>query len=120
MSWIFTFASSFDAAGVCALDLAFDLDFELDFDLDLDDRGAGGGTVAETDALKIAPPFGDRWREIICVKEVLNVAREVSVELPLGKRMRSSCGDVGSGVVDFESVGGGVHDDKEDLRVLGS
>jgi hypothetical protein len=92
MSSTRTFASSSAATGGCALDLAFDLDFEpdLDLDLDLDTLGAGGGTVADTDALKIVPSFGDRCREIIWVKEVLNVAREVSVELPLGKRMRSS------------------------------
>ena len=76
------------------MDLAFDLDFELDLDLDLDldleDRGVGGGTVADMDALKMVPSFGERCREIVCVREVLNVAREVRVELPVGKRMRSS------------------------------
>jgi hypothetical protein len=103
------------------LDLVLDFeDFDLDLDLDLDDRGAGGGNVADTDAEKIVPSFGDRWREIVCVKEVLNVAREVRVELPLGNKIRSSWGDVGSGVVDFESADGGVHDDREDLRVFGS
>lgn len=90
-----TLAKSSGAAGGCALDLAFDLedfdlDFDLDLDLDLDDRGAGGGTVADTDAEKTVPSTGDRWREIVCVKEVLNVAREVRVELPLGSRIRSS------------------------------
>lgn len=106
------------------MDLAFDLDFELgldlDLDLDLDFRGAGRGAVADTDALNTVPSFGERWRDIVCVRELLNVAREVSVELPFGRRMRSSCGDVGSGVVDFESTDGGVHDDRDDLRVLGS
>jgi hypothetical protein len=57
---------------------------------------------------------------MVCVIELLNVAREVRVELPFGRRMRSSCGDVGSGIMDAESAGGGVHDDRDDFRVLGS
>ena len=54
------------------------------------------------------------------MKELLNVAREVRVEPPFGRRMRSSCGDVGSDIMDAKSVGGGVHDDRDDFRVLGS
>lgn len=89
-----TFARSSGAGVGGTSDLAFDFEFELELDLDLDldlaARGAGGGIIADTEALKIVPSFGDRCREIVCVKEVLKVAREVRVELPLGRRMRRS------------------------------
>jgi hypothetical protein len=54
------------------------------------------------------------------VRELLKVASEARVELPFGKRIRRSLEDVGSGVIDCASMAGGVHDDKDDLRVLGS
>lgn len=98
---------------------AFAFDSALDLDLDFETRGAAGGTVAEIDALNIVASCGEMCKEMICVRELLNVAREVRVELPLGRSMRSNCGEVGSSVVDCESADGGVHDDSEDLRVLG-
>lgn len=101
---------------------AFELDFVFDFDFDFDfeDRGGGRAAVADTDALKTVPSFGERCREIVCVRELLKVASEARVELPFGKRIRKSLEDVGSGVVDCASTTGGAHDDKDDLRVLGS
>ena len=120
MSSTFTFAKSSTAGAGWALD--FDLAFELDFDFDFDfeDRRGGRATAADTDALKTVLSFGERCREIVCVRELLKVASETRVELPFGKRIRRSLEDVGSGVVDCASTTGGVHDDKEDLRVLGS
>ena len=67
-----------------------DFDLDLDLDLDFDDRGGAIGTVADREALKIEPPFGDRCKEIVWLRELLKVASEVKVELPLGKRIRSS------------------------------
>jgi hypothetical protein len=103
-------------------DFAFELDFvfDFDFDFDFDDRGGGRAAVADTDALKTVPSFGERCREIVCVRELLKVASEARVELPFGKRIRKSLEDAGSGVVDCASTIGGAHDDKDDLRVLGS
>ena len=52
---------------------------------------------------------------------MLNVPSDVSVELPLGRRIRRSGGDVGSAVVDVnESSEGGVQDDMDVFKVLGS
>lgn len=46
---------------------------------------------------------------------------EVRVELPLGRSIRRSCGDVGWAVVDCsESTDGGVQDETEDFKVSGS
>ena len=124
MSSTWTVANSSAAGAGWALDFdfAFELDFVLDFDFDLDveDRGGARGTAADTDALKTVPSFGERCREIVCVRELLKVASEARVELPFGKRIRRSLEDVGSGVVDCASTAGGVHDDKDSLRVLGS
>ena len=43
---------------------------------------------------------GEMCREMVCVRVVLKVWREVRVEEPLGRRMRRSLGEVGSRVVD--------------------
>jgi hypothetical protein len=128
MSSTWTFARSSAAGAGWALDFDFDFDFDFafgldfvfDFDFDLEGRGGGKATEADTDALKTVPSFGERCREIVCVRELLKVASEARVELPFGKRIRRSLEDVGERVVDCASTAGGVHDDKDDLRVLGS
>lgn len=74
----------------------------------------GGGESEETEAEKTDPSSGDTQRSIFWCTSGLNVSRVVTVELPLGKRIRSSFEEVGSGVVDRrESVLGGVHADSE-------
>ena len=121
-TWTFAESSAAGAGWALDFDFAFELDFVFDFDFDFDFKGLGGGktTAADTDALKTVPSFGERCREIVCVRELLKVASEARVELPFGKRIRRSLEDVGEGVVDCASTAGGVHDDKDDLRVLGS
>jgi hypothetical protein len=121
-TWTFAKSSAAGAGWALDFDFAFELDFVFDFDFDFDfeDRGGGKATAADTDALKTAPSFGERCREIVCVRELLKIASEARVELPFGKRIRRSLGDAGEEVVDRASTAGGVHDDKDDLRVLGS
>ena len=61
--------------------------------------------------------LGAMWREMVCVRVELKVWREVRVELPLGRRMRRSFGEVGSRVVEVE---GGVQEERCVLRLFGS
>jgi hypothetical protein len=119
-TWTFAESSAAGAGWALDFDFAFELDFVFDFDFDFEGRRRGKATAADTDALKTVPSFGERCREIVCVRELLKVASEVRVELPFGKRIRRSLEDVGEGVVDCASTAGGVQDDKDDLRVLGS
>lgn len=51
----------------------------------------------------------------------MKVLSEVRVELPLGRRMRSSCGEVGSAALGWsKSLEGGVQDEIEDFKVFES
>lgn len=51
----------------------------------------------------------------------MKVPSEVRVELPLGRSIRRSCGDIGSVVAGCsESTSGGVQDETVDFKVSGS
>ena len=64
---------------------------------------------------------GETQRSIVCLKLVSKFERLVTVELPLGSKIRSRGDEVGSGVVDLRlSRLGGVHDSRLYFRDLGS